>query len=621
MLAAPHRQPPQGAGRGQPRDQADRLAERWTRLARYLEADGSSPEASRADRPGDRDRPRSVPAWTMAARIRGVGGQPRRRRRRLPPAGRDRPPQPHRVPDRRRQARGPAGPRRRRRSRPAATCSPRRRATPSTTSSSPSSASSSARTRRGSTPSAGPSGSTRTTPKVDPHAGRDPRRPVPHRGGHRALLAGLREGRGPRRQARHGHPAHRALPPAQPVRPPARAAPARSEARPSSRPQQRESRSAWPRPTPPRATWARPAPSSSACWRPTPATSSSSSSSPSSPRRRATSTSAAKYQKQLNELAPSDEGSTRLAQLYVRLGEIDEAAGGLVEAWPRARASPTACSRRSTACSANDKPRAVLEITEGMLRKDPRDWEALYREGVALMALDRPDDAVRQFRALLDLRTADDEKSAIVKARTRDPKLNASAARPSRYQRTAPMPLEERIGQATQIRMATKLETRYSYSRSQAYVWSPGDFGQARMAALGWMLVAGDEDGQGGRAPRELPGRRGTRRRATRRRSGTGSTSALSATTTRQAYEAAREPQPGRPDRPAGALGVPERAGRAPARPRPAVLRRDAARSRPTTRRPCPPRSSSTSWPATAPCGSSARSSPARRSSGTSRPS
>src|SRR5262249_39395557 len=137
---------------------------------------------------------------------------------------------------------------------------------------------------------------------------------------------------------------------------------------------------------------------------------------------------------------------------------------------------------------ANDKPRAALEVTEGLLRKDPRDWEALYREGVALMALDRADDAVRQFRALLDLRTADDEKSAIVKARTRDPKPKPSAARPSRYQRSAPMPLEERIGQSTQIRMATKLETRYSYSRSQAYVWSPGDFGQARMAALGWML-------------------------------------------------------------------------------------------------------------------------------------
>src|SRR5262249_19805349 len=35
--------------------------------------------------------------------------------------------------------------------------------------------------------------------------------------------------------------------------------------------------------------------------------------------------SAAKYQKQLVELAPGDEASIRLAQLYVRFGDIDEA--------------------------------------------------------------------------------------------------------------------------------------------------------------------------------------------------------------------------------------------------------------------------------------------------------
>ena len=40
-----------------------------------------------------------------------------------------------------------------------------------------------------------------------PHPGRDPRRPVPHRRGHRDVLAGLRQGRGPRRQARRRQPA------------------------------------------------------------------------------------------------------------------------------------------------------------------------------------------------------------------------------------------------------------------------------------------------------------------------------------------------------------------------------------------------------------------------------
>ena len=57
--------------------------------------------------------------------------------------------------------------------------------------------------------------------------------------------------------------------------------------------------------------------------------------------------------------------------------------------------SRIASSRRSTACWASKKPQPVLEITESMLRKDPHDWEALYRQGVALADLDKPDEAAR----------------------------------------------------------------------------------------------------------------------------------------------------------------------------------------------------------------------------------
>jgi len=197
--------------------------------------------------------------------------------------------------------------------------------------------------------------------------------------------------------------------------------------------------------------------------------------------------SAAKYQKQLLELAPSDDGSTRLAQLYVRLGEIDEAQA----VWTKMAAGKSQADRVFQALDsliANDKPKAALEVTEGLLRKDPRDWEALYRKGVALANLKRDDDASRQFRELLELRLNEDEKSAIVKARTRDPKLSASVARPSRYQRGASLPIEDRISMVSQIRFATRLDPRMVI-RSAAYTWAPQDFGQARMGALGWILA------------------------------------------------------------------------------------------------------------------------------------
>ena len=43
----------------------------------------------------------------------------------------------------------------------------------------------------------------------------------------------------------------------------------------------------------------------------------------------------------------------------------------------------------------------VMETTEAMLRKDPHDWESLYRRGVAAANLDRPlsDDLLRRAMA------------------------------------------------------------------------------------------------------------------------------------------------------------------------------------------------------------------------------
>ena len=67
-----------------------------------------------------------------------------------------------------------------------------------------------------------------------------------------------------------------------------------------------------------------------------------------------------------------------------------------------------------------------------MVRKDPHDWEALYREGVALAALTKPDAAVRRFQALVALTIDDDEKSTFAKARARNPKLQNTGSLPQR---------------------------------------------------------------------------------------------------------------------------------------------------------------------------------------------
>ena len=129
---------------------------------------------------------------------------------------------------------------------------------------------------------------------------------------------------------------------------------------------------------------------------------------------------AVKFQKQLCEVAPGDEAAHRLVQLALRSGEFDVAEA----IWSKSSEADQDLSRVLAALDAlttHGKNEAVLATTSKLLRKDPGNWEVLYREGRALLALDRPDEAARRFRDLLELRLNDDEPSLIIKARTQEP--------------------------------------------------------------------------------------------------------------------------------------------------------------------------------------------------------
>ena len=202
---------------------------------------------------------------------------------------------------------------------------------------------------------------------------------------------------------------------------------------------------------------------------------------------------AARYQKQLNELAPSDDGLTRLGQLYWRAGELDEAQA----LWAKLASGKGEGYRVYQAMDvllADQKPQPVLEITESLVRKDPRDWEALYRYGAALAALDKSEEAVRRFQTLLDLSISDDDKSAFNKAKARNPKLTVPGASASARMMQPALPLEERVSNIHIIRIFSKLDKT---SISRQITFSPTDFGQARMAALAWLMSLAENQGAG----------------------------------------------------------------------------------------------------------------------------
>ena len=142
------------------------------------------------------------------------------------------------------------------------------------------------------------------------------------------------------------------------------------------------------------------------------------------------------------------------------------------------------------------KKEAVLGITENLLRKRPGNWEALYREGQALAGLDRPAEAAARFRVILAHKGGDDEVGAVAKgpqAGLRPPADPASRPAPgvNSYAPTKSFPLQDRLGKVYSVRGASGSMA----ATPPAQAWSPDDFGQARMASVGWLYALAQKAG------------------------------------------------------------------------------------------------------------------------------
>ena len=226
-----------------------------------------------------------------------------------------------------------------------------------------------------------------------------------------------------------------------------------------------------------------------------------------------------------------------------------------------------------------------------LLRKDPATGRPSTARGVALMALDRPDEAGRAVPgAPRPPHGRRREEARSSRPATRDP---SSRPRPPGPRDTGATAADAARGadrrSPRQIRIGHELETRdYLLQLARPHVWTPGDFGQARMAALGWILAHGRT--QTGKEAEFLASVRTARDRTPRRPAGAlglvlpqpvreDSTAGLRGRPRRS---------PGRPHRPDGALGVPERLGSSPARARPARCRPARQRRQTDTTPPLP---------------------------------
>ncbi|HUR55406.1 MAG TPA: tetratricopeptide repeat protein, partial [Gemmataceae bacterium] len=203
---------------------------------------------------------------------------------------------------------------------------------------------------------------------------------------------------------------------------------------------------------------------------------------------------ALKYHRQLVAAAPTNyDHQLKLAQLLTRTGEADEAA----DIWVKLVANETEPHRNLAAIDSlitANKHDSALAILSRMLAQKPGNWELLYREGAALVAKGKRDEAASRFSAILAIKTSDDELSAVTKNQIAQAKKKAkSPGSPtfnpyaSRYDENTAPPLQRRTQNSHRIRYAVGMESRDYYGGQQQPAYAPSDFGEARMACLGFL--------------------------------------------------------------------------------------------------------------------------------------
>jgi tetratricopeptide (TPR) repeat protein len=218
---------------------------------------------------------------------------------------------------------------------------------------------------------------------------------------------------------------------------------------------------------------------------------------------------AVKYQRLVNAAAPNNhDHMLRLAQLLTRAGEAEEAA----DIWVKLVSEETEPHRNLSSIDqllTAGKNDTALAIVSRLLVQKPGNWELLYREGAVLQAKGKLDEAATRFKALLALKLPDDELGDIAKneikqskKKTKTPNKPGQPNQPVVYnpfQRDdewALAPLVRRTrsdygGRLFQVRMAVGINPQgYWFGGNPLPFHAPADYGEVRIAALGWMYEA-----------------------------------------------------------------------------------------------------------------------------------
>ncbi len=199
------------------------------------------------------------------------------------------------------------------------------------------------------------------------------------------------------------------------------------------------------------------------------------------------------YQRQLIAVAPGHETEFPLVNMLQQRGDRDEAMEILVRLTAREQ-DPVRLMKSIDSLLNQGAYEAAIRITEPLVSQQRDDWELLYREGVAWANLTKLDEAKNRFDRILNLTLphdtlglyANDEyKRALAKAKSENLKGNRTQG----PQKPSPLAMSRNTyAVQTAVGLRSDNNDYYSNSRSTPQVWSPREYGTARMACFGWLL-------------------------------------------------------------------------------------------------------------------------------------
>ncbi len=215
-------------------------------------------------------------------------------------------------------------------------------------------------------------------------------------------------------------------------------------------------------------------------------------------------TTAANYMRQVWQLTKDKRDRFQLADLLMKVGQVDEAVELLVGG-ESSRQLTAEVLKLLDGLYETGKTDVLLARLKPLRDRFPDNWELLYREGIAL-AKAAPEEAAGRFEAILALHCRDDEPALATPPNSALPVASLAGT---------PIPLVDRMSKIAVIMQMTSFmqsatsspsarlnlgTPRNTSGRTPAQArlrfWAPRDYGEVRLAAWGWLTSFAARDKQ-----------------------------------------------------------------------------------------------------------------------------